>query len=302
MAIRRQLLLVLILILGARPIVVRGVTQSDDEKPTIKRMQPEGEWEREQRDRDRKMPQHSTVVDVQFAGRNYLSPVTQQQLALRFKGQTFEDAGWIVELRERTRDAYQQLGYFTAEVESHVEVTKNVVPIPEVVAYITVREGELYRLSRLRWENVTVFRPDELDALFPLHNGEIFNTEKVREGIRAVHDLYATKGYTNCAPIPTPHIEAEARTISLDIDADEGAAFKIGSVRVLGGDAATRQAFLTLVKPGDEYNPAFLERVFEEELRPRLPKGREFYNVIETIQDNAAHAVGIVVDLRSISD
>ena len=242
-------------------------------------------------------PEVLANVVVRFAGPNPLSLRSQEQIATDFQGRTFDKA-WIPELERRVRDACMEEGYYTAEVHSEVEIIDSAAG-REALVQIIVDDGEKYRLAQIRWRNVTALNPQDLRSLFPMQDGETFNAEKIREGFRALRRAYLAKGYINSTFVPDARINDANRTVSLEIVVDEGEVFKIRSIRVLGGDEATRQKFLTRLKVGDQFDLVLLEHIWDE-VRRRFPKGREFDNTVETTQDNAKLAVDIIVDLRSL--
>ncbi len=236
-------------------------------------------------------------VRIHFSGPNPLPVDVQEQIAKDFEGKIFNST-LARELEERVREECREQGYFRALVRSTVEMADTFGEHKAIVG-LDVDEGQQYRLADIRWKNLTAFRPNDLRPLFPLQNGEIFDVRKVRQGLDAVRKIYATKGYINFIAVPDSHIDDAARTISLDIDLDEGGVFTVRSMRVLGEDNTTREAFLNSLKPGDVFNPMRLQRVFEL-FRSRFPKDREIYNVVETVRDDTAHAVDVIVDLRSL--
>lgn len=67
-----------------------------------------------------------------------------------------------------------------------------------------------------------MFPAGELRPQFPIAAGEIFNTAKIRQGLDALRKTYASNGYVDFTPVPVTIVDDKDRTVSLQIDLQEG--------------------------------------------------------------------------------
>ncbi len=124
---------------------------------------------------------------------------------------------------EIVRDELQQRGYFRAFVhEAHVfSLGDGTLPQPVRVT-IALEAGRVYHLDEIFFRDATAFTPEQLRPLFLLQPGDVFNVAKVREGMNAMHGLYAKRGYTNMTPVPETELNEQRGTVRLVIDIAEG--------------------------------------------------------------------------------
>jgi outer membrane protein insertion porin family len=121
------------------------------------------------------------------------------------------DAAKLEEDKERVRDAYQKEGYFTAKALDqslkirdvggynggwHIPIIKENKPGKVEDITLPVEEGNRYYLAKIDFEGVKLFRsPDFLGRLFQMQPGDVFSTEKLRNGLQPVR-LHRLRGRT----------------------------------------------------------------------------------------------------------
>ena len=168
-----------------------------------------------------------------------LSRIEDQRLAAKLQKKTvlLDRDGWTRELAEETeeyvRQAYQDKGYFLAEVSCSAA---RIGATARVRAYVfcNADAGQQYRLGAIRWKNVRAFPEERLVALMGMARGEIFVRAKITKGLEAVRRFYGSKGYINFTCFPGTKIDKFERTIDLEIDADEGRLFRWRDLHVVG--------------------------------------------------------------------
>jgi outer membrane protein assembly factor BamA len=200
-----------------------------------------------------------TLAELKFEGNLRLPQVTQDQIAAEIQQHQYDGAidGIVDEVEERARRGWQKYGYFTVVVgEGDTRVlTSN--PINRRIAVtLHIDEGPQYRLKEITFKNNhAVSNASELRSLFPINNGEIFDREKISEGIESLRKLYQGLGYINATFLPDTELDEVGGNLTLGIDADEGKLFHVGSVRILGLDERAKQQVLKDLpfKPGDIY-------------------------------------------------
>jgi len=182
------------------------------------------------------------------------------------------DASKLEEDKERIRDAYQKQGYFTAKALDHTLKIRDVggynggfhIPIlkenkPGKVEDITipVEEGQRYYLAKIDFEGVKLFRsPDFLGRLFQMQKGDVFSTEKLRNGLKNLTKVYSQFGYIDYVAEPQIDIVPNSNQINLTLNADEGKQFFVRRIDFTG-NTTTRDKVIRreiLIDEGDVYN------------------------------------------------
>jgi outer membrane protein assembly factor BamA len=69
---------------------------------------------------------------------------------------------------------------------------------------------------------------------FPIKDGEVASEDKIREGERALGDLYATRGYMQSNPDVSASLDDEARTLSVHFSMQEGPQFTVNGLTLDG--------------------------------------------------------------------
>ena len=147
------------------------------------------------------------------------------------------DATKLQEDTERVRDAYQQKGFFKALVSDPKTNIHDTAPgFPwlfrkggkAVDITMPVEEGERYRLAAINFHgNKAIQNTAALRRLFVMKDGDLFNTDLVRKGLKALQEAYGEFGYINFTAVPDTKIDDEKHLITLDLDLDEGKQFYV---------------------------------------------------------------------------
>jgi outer membrane protein insertion porin family len=161
-------------------------------------------------------------------------------------------------------------------------------------------EGAQYRLAGIAFKNnKAIINFAFLRGLFPIQDGDIFNSARVGEGLEELNRAYGRVGYINFTSFPQIRVDEAHGTIWLDIDFDEGKQFFVSSINVTGLDENVSQDLLSgfLLKPGDVFNKMLLELSMK-----RLPTqpSSEFVSY-GLSRDEKVGTVGIEINFRSCS-
>lgn len=183
------------------------------------------------------------------------------------------DATKLNEDAERVRDAYQQKGYFKALVQDPKTQIRDVggvnwffpfKPRRGKVVDITVpvEEGELFRLKDIKFTgNKAITNVQALRKLVPMKDGDVFNVEDMRKGIKNLRDAYGAQGYINFTPVPDTQIDDEKKNISVVFDLDEGKQFSVRRIE-FKGNSTTRDKVIRrelALEEGGVYNSKLWE-------------------------------------------
>lgn len=151
------------------------------------------------------------------------------------------------------RGTYQDNGYFQVLVNEPTLETVGVGhgglpgPLPLIghkhgkATNITIKidQGDRYRMGKIVVRSIDpdkplFFKPEFLQAVFPIKPGEIFSTEKVRKALEDYHKLYGDYGYIDFTPEPQTEVDAEHKLINLTLAMDEQKQFHVGRIEFVG--------------------------------------------------------------------
>ena|SRR5271166_246218 len=236
---------------------------------------------------------------------NRLPSDARQQIVQDIESRTHKRAD-LEEIAERVQYACQVRGFFKAEVGRPSVTVVGGTPQKEVVDIsLAVSEGEQYRLKDISFTREKAFSAEELRAEFHIVDGDIFNTEEIRQGLDALRKLYQSKGYVNFTPVPNTQADDAAHTISLVVEADEGAQFRIGRL-ILDGPEPKPGAGAKLLEnwkmyEGQLYDYRIPEK-FLEENAALLPAGLTLEKNLAIRQDPSSHILLFRLDLPNPVD
>jgi outer membrane protein assembly factor BamA len=219
----------------------------------------------------RRETQRKVTIDaVTFQGSPHLAPLALRQLINSLKQHEFDgDSDWIREFEDTVRGAWQEQGYFTAEVKAEAQVVSEDSARARVSVTVHVEEDQQYRLGDIRFRpadarETLVFPPDELRKQIPLREGQLFNVAKIRDGLEALRKLYGTKGYIDFTAAPMTDVGDDRQRISLVIELDQQKQYRVGRIEVLGLDERKKGLLKWKLKPGDVFNVELFEGFFKD--------------------------------------
>ena len=177
------------------------------------------------------------------------------------------DAAKLDEDTERVRQAYRDRGYFkalTSEPTTHIRDAGGLNPFTlrpskgkRVDILMPVEEGERYRLGSITFSgNKAVTNTRVLRAQFSQKDGEWFNATLFGKGLDQLRKSYGELGYINMVGTPEPKIDEANKTISLNIDIDEGKPFYVSRIEFTG-NTITRDKVIRrelMLEEGQVYN------------------------------------------------
>ena len=209
--------------------------------------------------------------------------------------QTF-DATKLEEDTERVRQAYRDKGYANAAVEQPKTQIRDEGGLnwftfrpnkgKRADILMTIEEGGRYRLGGITFTgNKAVTNVKALRATFAIKDGDWFNATAVGKGLEALKKAYGTLGYINFGAIPKLSYDDQKKTVSMDIDIDEGKAFYVSRIE-FQGNTITRDRVIRrelMLDEGSVYN----SQLWEYSLL-RLNQ-LEYFDPLKVEQDSEAH-------------
>ncbi|MEO6804807.1 MAG: outer membrane protein assembly factor BamA [Edaphobacter sp.] len=220
------------------------------------------------------------VGKIEFQGNNSLSSRTLRNAMKNLKpigiphsiilenlfARTF-DASKLDEDTERVRQAYRERGYFKAQTSdptTHVRNEGGLNPFTlrpskgkRIDILMPVEEGERYKLGGIDFTgNKHVPNVRALRAQFAQKDGEWFNATVFSKGLDQLRKSYGSLGYINMVANPVPQVDDAKKTITLNIDIDEGKPFYVSRIEFTG-NTITRDKVIRrelLLEEGQIYN------------------------------------------------
>jgi len=167
---------------------------------------------------------------------------------------------------------------------------------------IHVEPGLQYRLGDVRFrndrdghDNLALPR-EELRKLILLQEGDLFNTDKIRESIDALMKAYHSYGYRNFVATPVTEVNDATQRISLLMELDEGKQFRVGKVEVFGLPPTKAAMLTSALQAGEVFNRSVVDEFVEANMAA-LPEGASRH-VLGIQGDEKEGTVDIVVDFR----
>jgi len=202
-------------------------------------------------------------------------------------------------LRERLRDAFQTHGFFNAKIaDLRLDVTNSLQHPAPVVVYAGIEAGPKYRVGEIIFNGQkAISNLDVLRNQIPLSPGDVFDTEKTRQGIRNLRDVYLAAGYLNFTPVPDTEVDDIRQTVNVKFDLDEGGQFSVAHVDIIApAEVGERLSESWPLKVGDVYNSR-LVRWFFDANKDLIPAAASPEQNIQTTQDRNSGTVAIRVDV-----
>jgi outer membrane protein insertion porin family len=149
-----------------------------------------------------------------------------------------------------------------------------------------IEEGARYRLGTITFTgNKAVRNVKALRGTFAVKDGEWFNATMIGKGLENLKKAYGQLGYINFGAIPKPVFDDEKKTVSLEIDIDEGKPFYVARIE-FQGNTITRDKVIRrelMLDEGSVYN----SQLWEYSLL-RLNQ-LEYFEALKVDQDSEAH-------------
>ncbi len=206
------------------------------------------------------------------------------------------DSSKLEEDTERVRQAYRDKGYANAAVEEPKTQIRDQGGLnwftfrpnkgKRIDILLPIEEGERYRLGSITFTgNKQITNLRALRATFPIKDGDWFNATEVGKGLDNLKKAYGSLGYTNFGAIPKLSYDEQKKTVSMNIDIDEGKQFYVSRIE-FQGNTITRDRVIRrelMLDEGSVYN----SQLWEYSLL-RLNQ-LEYFEPLKVDQDSEAH-------------
>jgi outer membrane protein assembly factor BamA len=237
-------------------------------------------------------PECRKVVIERLAveGANHLPDSFRGQLTAFLRRQQYSEcADWVGDLESRVLRAENEgwpdrenEGYVGLAVGAEWKPLSEEAGLLDVSITIRVDEGQQKKLEKVEFRTVgahsvppvvaPIIAPEDLRVLIPLRDGEVFNQSKIREGLGAVARAYGARGFIECTVTSHMEVDQANQTVAITLDLNEGPLYRVGSLEIIGLDAATSRLLQAKLAAGDPVNPRVIEDFFADN-KSRLPPG-----------------------------
>jgi outer membrane protein insertion porin family len=206
------------------------------------------------------------------------------------------DSSKLEEDTERVRQAYRDKGYANAAVEEPKTQIRDEGGLnwftfrprhgKRIDIQMTIEEGGRYRLGAITFTgNKQIQNIKALRAQFPLKDGDWFNATAIGKGLDNLKKAYGSLGYINFGAVPNVKTDDQNKTVSMNIDIDEGKQFFVSRIE-FQGNTITRDRVIRrelMLDEGSVYN----SQLWEYSLL-RLNQ-LEYFDPLKVEQDSEAH-------------
>jgi outer membrane protein insertion porin family len=249
------------------------------------------------------------VGKIQFVGNQHLNALYLRRSMKNLKpigipysiifedlfAQTY-DSSKLEEDTERVRFAYRDKGYANAAVEEPKTQIRDEGGLnwftfrprkgKRIDIQLTIEEGGRYRLGSITFTgNKQIQNVKALRAQFPVKDGDWYNQTAIGKGLDNLKKAYGSLGYINFGAVPSVKIDDQKKTVSMNIDIDEGKQFFVSRIE-FQGNSITRDRVIRrelMLDEGSVYN----SQLWEYSLL-RLNQ-LEYFEPLKVEQDSEAH-------------
>jgi outer membrane protein insertion porin family len=133
---------------------------------------------------------------------------------------------------ERLRSHYLDRGYLDFDIEStQVSITPDK---RDIYITISLREGERYTVTDVRYAGTLVLPEDEYLKLTTVRPGEIFSRERLTETTKAITDRLGNEGYAFANVNAAPEVNEQKHEVAFTIYVDPGRKVYVRRINVQG--------------------------------------------------------------------
>ena len=145
--------------------------------------------------------------------------------------------------QKRLEDFYLDHGYVTAQVGepkvTYIDEKGGKKPRRGIRLDIPVSEGEQYRVGDVKFEGMTVFKPDLVLPIFKLQKGEVYREAKIKKGFDKLRDAYGAQGYFQWTGRPERKPDPARKVVDVTLAMEEDKRYYVGKI-TFTGNTSTR--------------------------------------------------------------
>ncbi|MGD0500424.1 MAG: POTRA domain-containing protein [Bryobacteraceae bacterium] len=174
--------------------------------------------------------------------------------------------------------------------------TEPVTDVAGLHVFVTVDEGESYKLGKVGIAGPTPLPSAELMRTVDFQTGDIANFDHVRDGLERIRKTLRRSGYLDAKVTAGRNSHDAEKTVDVAIHVDAGPEYLMGALAIVGldleGDAEITRMWA--IKKGQPFNPeypaAFLDSVRDQGLFDNLGATKSEIKI-----DASAHTVAVTL-------
>jgi outer membrane protein assembly factor BamA len=210
------------------------------------------------------------VRNIEFTGAGDAEVPALKSAAQRLTDREYSRSLLSTLVQKQLLPVYYTRGYLKAEFgEPEPKVVKQPSAEDEngphnmtiVDVLFPVTPGQKYKVRSLEWSGNQEFPTDVLQKMVRAQVGELANMTRIRDNLKDIQKLYASKGYVTASLKADADFDDAAGTVVILLSVKEGPEFHMGELEFRGLDnsltAKLRSAWK--IRPGEVYNASYLD-------------------------------------------
>jgi outer membrane protein insertion porin family len=219
------------------------------------------------------------VEQIDFIGNGVFSDRTLRRRMKQVKQRGFWSFRWLLGKttytpekwsgpegdQKRLEDFYLDRGYVTASVGepkvTYLAARGGRKPTRGIRLEIPVSEGEQYRVGEVKFEGMTVFKPELVLPVFKLVPGEVYRESKLKKGFDKLRDAYGGQGYFQWTGRPERKPDPDRKVVDVVLAVEEDRKYYVGRI-TFTGNTSTRDKVIrreVYLNEGDVFNTEALK-------------------------------------------
>jgi len=179
----------------------------------------------------------------------------------------YNDEKWA-EDQENVRSHYLDNGYVTATV-GKPEITYfdgksgflKKKPVKWMKLSVPVTEGDQYKVGKVEFKGLTVFKEEGIRPLFKLKTGDVYREENLKKAYDKLRDFYGGQGYFQWTGFTERNPDPSRKVVDLVLNMEEDKRYYVGRIRFTGNETTRdkvirREVYLT---EGEVFNTELLK-------------------------------------------
>jgi outer membrane protein insertion porin family len=152
------------------------------------------------------------------------------------------------------------------------ELSDNKQALTFVDVIFPIMPGMQYKLTHWDWAGNKEISNETLQPFIEAKPGQTADTVRLEENLRAVQELYGSRGYILASVKANAEFDDTEGTVAFHLVVDEGSLFRMGELELRGIDnsLSARLRAAWKLRPGDVYDATYLKQ-FLPQARKLLP-------------------------------
>jgi outer membrane protein assembly factor BamA len=218
------------------------------------------------------------IDDVDLRGAVHLPESVKRQLVSNLMHSDYAaNSNWIFDVENKVSRAEiegwpdrENQGYLGFSVTATSKTLREEPGLLHVLLTIELDEGQQKRLKAIGFRYVGTQRgtaslgPTNLQCLIPMHDGEVYNRDRLYAGLDAVSRAYQERGFIDLTYNVEMQFDQTNQTVSISVELNEGKQYTWGNIQVIGLDPKMETLLKSQVKKGSLVNRKTIEDFYRD--------------------------------------